>query len=274
MAQPSETEAIRYSGYNYGPACGEFHLMEGEDISPRPWDLNGEVLKARPHDVLADIGCGTARKLIPLAPYFKRIFGIDIQSSMLQKAAENMRQGNVDNALLWQADTNNLPLPDQSIDIITYMLSPPNVKEAWRVLKPGGWVILERVAEDDKLEIKSPFGEDDEGPRGFRVGLPPGKVANDLCMQFSEVESGAGFEFVNVRSGKWQTRYTKEGIIELLTHTPTVRDFDPKKDRAIIRRMFRKRTAPEGFITATQHRVLLIARKQRISNLNMDIQVF
>ena len=118
--------------------------------------------------VLASLGCGNPTALIELKPgetvldlgsgggidvllSAKRVgptgkaYGLDMTGDMLALARENQRQAGVENVEFLQGEIENIPLPDNSVDVIisncVINLSADKdqvLREAFRVLKPGG----------------------------------------------------------------------------------------------------------------------------------------
>src|SRR5512146_1340764 len=106
------------------------------------------VAELKPGDVVLDLGSGggidvllSARRVAPNG----RAFGLDMTDEMLAVAEENKRKSGLENATFLKGEIENIPLPDNSIDVIisncVINLSGDKdrvLREAFRVLKPGG----------------------------------------------------------------------------------------------------------------------------------------
>ena len=118
--------------------------------------------------VLASLGCGNPTALADLQPgetvldlgsgggidvllSAKRVgptgkaYGLDMTDEMLALARENQRKAGVENVEFLKGEIENIPLPDNSVDVIisncVINLSADKdrvLREAFRVLKPGG----------------------------------------------------------------------------------------------------------------------------------------
>ena len=118
--------------------------------------------------VLASLGCGNPTALIDLRPgetvldlgsgggidvllSAKRVgptgkaYGLDMTDDMLALARENQKQAGVTNVEFLKGEIENIPLPDNSVDVVisncVVNLSVDKdrvLAEAFRVLKPGG----------------------------------------------------------------------------------------------------------------------------------------
>jgi SAM-dependent methyltransferase len=99
-------------------------------------------------ETVLDLGSGggidvllSARRVGPTG----KAYGLDMTDEMLALAWENQRKAGVDNVEFLKGEIENIPLPDNSVDVIisncVINLSGDKdrvLKEAFRVLKPGG----------------------------------------------------------------------------------------------------------------------------------------
>ncbi len=106
------------------------------------------LIDLRPGEVVLDLGSGggidvllSARRVGPTG----KAYGLDMTEEMLALARENQRQAGVTNVEFLRGEIENIPLPDDSVDVIisncVINLSADKdrvLREAFRVLKPGG----------------------------------------------------------------------------------------------------------------------------------------
>src|SRR5216117_2959041 len=101
-----------------------------------------------PGEVVLDLGSGggidvllSARRVGPQG----KAYGLDMTDEMLALARENQEKAGIENVEFLKGEIENIPLPDNSIDVIisncVINLSADKdrvLREAFRVLKPGG----------------------------------------------------------------------------------------------------------------------------------------
>lgn len=153
-----------------GPACcgSSPSSVTGTDPVCRGIYADGEMQALPEKAVLASLGCGNPTALAELKPgetvldlgsgggidvllSARRVspggkaYGLDMTDEMLALARENQRKAGVENVEFLKGEIENIPLPDNSVDVIisncVINLSGDKdrvLREAFRVLKPGG----------------------------------------------------------------------------------------------------------------------------------------
>jgi arsenite methyltransferase len=133
------------------------HLYEAEEIAELPVEAvlaslgcgNPTALtQLNPGETVLDLGSGggidvllSARRVGPTG----KVYGLDMTDEMLALACENQRKAGIENAEFIKGEIEQIPLPDNSVDVIisncVINLSVDKDRvfaEAFRVLKPGG----------------------------------------------------------------------------------------------------------------------------------------
>ncbi len=101
-----------------------------------------------PGETVLDLGSGggidvllSARRVGPTG----KVYGLDMTDQMLELAQENQRKAGVQNVEFLKGEIEDIPLPDDSVDVIisncVINLSADKqrvIREAFRVLRPGG----------------------------------------------------------------------------------------------------------------------------------------
>ncbi|HEX6895109.1 MAG TPA: metalloregulator ArsR/SmtB family transcription factor [Bryobacteraceae bacterium] len=127
--------------------AGKFgrHYMPG-----RSWKGLAETMLAlMPPLVVADLGAGEGTFSQLLARRAKKVIAIDNSEKMVEYGAELARKHGVQNLEYRKGDLEDVPLRDSSVDLTFFSQSlhhAPHperaVAEAWRILKPGGRIVV------------------------------------------------------------------------------------------------------------------------------------
>ena len=159
--------ARRVKSRGNASCCGATREASGDPISANLYDagqadeLPDAALKAslgcgnptmladlKAGETVLDLGSGggidallSARRVGPTG----KVYGLDMTDEMLALAEENKRESGLTNVEFLKGEIENIPLPDNSVDLIisncVINLSgdkPRVLREAFRVLKPGG----------------------------------------------------------------------------------------------------------------------------------------
>jgi len=167
MSEPNITEVVKEK---YGQAALRVTSGKGSCCDPITGNLYDEAQKGDLPEtaVLASLGCGNPTALAQLNPgetvldlgsgggidvllSARRVgptgkaYGLDMTDEMLALAEENKRKAGISNVEFLKGEIENIPLPDNSVDVVisncVINLSANKdrvMQEAFRVLKPGG----------------------------------------------------------------------------------------------------------------------------------------
>lgn len=157
------------------------------------------LAELKPGETVLDLGSGggidvllSARRVGPTG----KAYGLDMTDEMLELAHDNQRKAGVQNVEFLKGEIENIPLPDNSVDVIisncVINLSANKdrvLAEAFRVLKPGGRLAVSDIVVRGEIpnEVKR------------RVELWAGCIAGALEDREYEAKlARAGFENIEV----------------------------------------------------------------------------
>ena len=157
------------------------------------------LAELKPGETVLDLGSGggidvllSARRVGPTG----KAYGLDMTDEMLALANENKRKAGAENVEFLKGEIENIPLPDNSVDVIisncVINLSANKdrvVREAYRVLKPGGrFAVSDVVTRGEMLpEIRQSVL--------LWVGCVAGALEEN---EYKEKLAAAGFEKIDI----------------------------------------------------------------------------
>jgi arsenite methyltransferase len=152
-----------------------------------------------PGETVLDLGSGggidvllTARRVGPTG----KAYGLDMTDEMLALARENQRKAGVENAAFLKGEIENIPLADNSVDVVISncvinLLSDKDrvLQEAFRVLKPGGRFAVSDVV--TRGDVPAPIRQD----LLLWVGCIAGALRDE---EYLEKLTKAGFHSISI----------------------------------------------------------------------------
>ena len=158
------------------------------------------LAELKPGEIVLDLGSGggidvllSAKRVGPTG----KAYGLDMTDEMLALARENQQKAGLTNVEFLKGEIENIPLPDNSVDVIisncVINLSADKdrvIAEAFRVLKPGG-----RFAVSDVVVRGGAIPEPVRRSMELWVGCIAGALEED---RYRETLARTGFENIGV----------------------------------------------------------------------------
>jgi SAM-dependent methyltransferase len=159
------------------------------------------LAKLEPGETVLDLGSGggidvllSARRVGPTG----KAYGLDMTDEMLALAEENKRKSGLTNVEFLKGEIENIPLPDNSVDVIVsncvINLSGDKdrvLREAFRVLKPGG-----RFAISDVV-VRGEVPQEIRKSMELWVGCVAGALSDT---EYQQKLAAAGFESIDIET--------------------------------------------------------------------------
>ncbi len=151
----------------------------GKNYVPgRSWKGLAETLLAlMPPMVIADLGAGEGTFSQLMARRAKKVIAIDNSEKMVEYGAELARKHGVKNLEYRLGDIESVPIRDSAVDLAFFSQALHHaqhpdraVAEAWRILKPGGRIVVLDLVRHNYEEAREMYA--------------------DLWLGFTEVELG------------------------------------------------------------------------------------
>lgn len=180
----------------------------------------------KPGQVVLDLGSGAgldvllaARRVGPAG----KVYGLDMIDEMLALARENQKKSGITNVEFIQGDMENIPLPDNHVDVVisncVINLAADKarvIREAFRVLKPGG-----RLAVSDMVwqrEVPAWLRQNAELWAGCVAGALTAEEYRHLLAEAGFAETGLEVTHVFSQSDLPEGFLTEEMKRELLPY--------------------------------------------------------
>ncbi len=141
-----------------------------------------------PDWTVADLGCGTGWAVARLAPYVKRVVGVDQSQAMLNAARK--RTAGLDNVDLRKGPLEAVPVDEGSCDAallllaLTYVADPrPVAREVARIVKPGGRAVVVDLLRHDREDFRRQMGQEHFGflPEDLELLLEEAGLTGVAC---------------------------------------------------------------------------------------------
>ncbi len=160
------------------------------------------------------------------------------------------------NIRLVEGDGFELPFSSFTFDIVISRLADYSQKEAYRVLRRGGYFFEYSLGPDADKEIKEFFPERIE-KESFFLPKDLKRWKQEVCEDIIE----AGFTVLDIDDYKEADYYeNEEELMDLIEMVPLVREFDRKEDREKAKELAEKYGSKKG-IEITWHYYIMTARK-------------
>jgi len=196
-------------GCDCGPGCGENvfgasqyeHEAVPEEAALASLGCGNPTAVAELHEgeTVLDLGSGGGLDVLLSA---KRVgpggkaYGLDMTDEMLALARENQRKAGLENVEFVKGTIEEIPLPDASVDVvisncvINLSADKPSVlREAARVLRPGGRFVVSDIVSDPDMD------EATRRDMAQWTGCIAGALTRD---EFRRELASAGFEQIEV----------------------------------------------------------------------------
>jgi SAM-dependent methyltransferase len=168
---------------------------------------------AKPLKRAIDVGCGTGLSTIALKEIAERIVGVDMSQEMLALAERDER---IEYSV---ADAAKLPFDEEDFDLMTlssafhWLDRREFLREAGRVLRPRGWLIVYDNYFSGQMEVRPAFQTWYREIHLRKYPAPPRVWAS-----FNEEDSGnEGFHLAGHEQYQNRISFSVEGLIAYLT---------------------------------------------------------
>lgn len=187
-----------------------YHLLVADAVAiqrPTKYKLVREFLGSS-LGVAADIGCGPGVFARYMSVRATRLIGLDVDSDSLERVQS--RHGDLQNAYFAATIATSLPFPDDRLETVLFLEVLEHLvddgaalREIWRVLRPGGKLVISVPVPPGEVDEDSEWGHKREG-----YELPA--LVHLLTRNGFEVEKHAFAEFSFSRRAAQAARWWRQ----------------------------------------------------------------
>lgn len=163
-ARLAEVRRLRKENFeaHSGPDTNERQLVPG-----RSWAAWARALgHLLPPLRVADLGCGEGHLTIEAARWASKVYAIDRSKTVLARARELAARRKISNVVWKKGELGRVPLDDESVDValLSQALHHADdpaaaLREAVRILVPGGRVLILDLREHDQTWVHERLGD-------------------------------------------------------------------------------------------------------------------
>lgn len=243
--------AKKFGGYGYGNGTKPQYTSEYPAGDPERI-FKEKLLDLSSRDKTAlDVGCADGKFTLSVAPYFKKVYGIDISKMNLDIAkSHNDDRKNINVGYSFQ-NAEHTSFKNSFFDLAYCRRGPTFYQEYHRILKIGGYYLEIGIGETDTIELKKIFGRG----QGYEK-WDKSKLDENL----KELQS-LGFKVVFAGNFYYFEYYpTYEEFDLFLQGVPIFEDYDSRKDKTTLQKYVKKFSTEKG-IELSRHRLVIVVQK-------------
>ncbi len=115
---------------------------------------------------VADLASGEGHLSIEIARWASKVYAVDRSTRSLSRAKTRAKEAEIRNILFKRGEIEKIPLPDKSVDVAVFSQSLRHakdpgkaLKEAYRILVPGGTVLLLELKKHREEWVQEKLGD-------------------------------------------------------------------------------------------------------------------